>query len=90
MIFSSSKAQEIYERIRTFGKINYWIGLAEKNYMTGSALGSLAPQWNYDNFGLREELKRQLESFVNDAEGKDWEEIAKWLFELATLAAATK
>jgi hypothetical protein len=90
MTFSSSKAQEIYGCIRNFGKINYWIGLAEKKYMIGSALGSLGPKWTYDDSGLREELKWQLGGFVQAAEDKDWEEIAKWLFELATLAAAAR
>jgi hypothetical protein len=90
MTFSSSKAKEIYRCIRNFGKINYWIGLAEKNYMAGSSQGGLGPKWTYDDSGLREELKRQLGSFVQSAEDRDWEEIAKWLFELATLATAAK
>lgn len=56
--------------------------------MTGRASSSPSPQWTHDNSGLCEELKRQLGSFVSDAGDRDWEEIAKWLFELATLAAA--
>jgi hypothetical protein len=86
MRFSTTKAQEIYERMKIRGKINYWIGLAEKNYMTEKDQYQPGPRWNYDCPGLREELKRQLASSVNDAEDKDWDEIAKWLFDLATLA----
>jgi len=86
MTFSSKKAQEIYERMKTRGKINYSIGLAEKNYMTESDQHQPGPKWNYDAPGLKEELKLQLASSVNDAEDKDWDEIAKWLFALATLA----
>jgi hypothetical protein len=86
MMFSSTKAKEIYARIRIRGKINYWIGLAGKNYMTERAQDQPGPKWNYDGPGLREELKRQLASSINDAEDKDWDEIAKWLFDLATLA----
>lgn len=85
-MFSSTKAKEIYARIRIRGKINYWIGLAGKNYMTERAQDQPGPKWNYDGPGLREELKRQLASSVNNAEDKDWDEIAKWLFDLETLA----
>jgi hypothetical protein len=86
MTFSSTKAKEIYEHMRIGGKINYSIGVAGKNYMTGKAQDQPGPKWNYDGPGLREELKRQLASSVYDAEDKDWDEIAKWLFDLATLA----
>jgi hypothetical protein len=85
MTFSSTKAQEIYERMKIRGKINYWIGLAEKNYMTERAKDQPGPIWNYDGPGLREELKRQLAGSLNDAEDKDWDEVAKWLFDMATL-----
>jgi hypothetical protein len=86
MKFSSTKAQEIYDRLKIRGKINYSIGLAGKNYMTERDQNQPGPKWNYDGPGLREELKRQLASSVNDAEDKDWDEIAKWLLDLATLA----
>jgi hypothetical protein len=86
MTFSSKKAQEIYERMKIRGKINYSIGLAEKTFMTESNPSQPGQKWNYDTLGLRAELKRQLASSVNDAEDKDWDEIAKWLFDLATLA----
>jgi hypothetical protein len=86
MTFSSAKAKEIYDRMRIGGKINYSIGRAEKNYMTEKAQDQPGPQWNYDGLGLREELKRQWGRSVNHAEDKDWDEIAKWLFDLATLA----
>jgi hypothetical protein len=88
MTFSSKKAQEIYEQIKIRGKINYSIGLAEKSYMAESDQHQPGPKWNYDAPGLREELKRQFAGSVNDANDKDWDEIAKWLFDLATLAAA--
>jgi hypothetical protein len=88
MTFSSTKAKEIYERMRIGGKKNYSIGLAGKNYMTEKAQNQPGPKWDYDGPGLRGELKRQLASSVsvNDAEDKDWDEIAKWLFDLASLA----
>ena len=86
MTFSSTKAQEIYERMKIRGKINYSVGLAGKNYMTERDQYQPGPKWNHDGPGLREELKRQSASSVNDAEDKDWDEIAKWLFDLATLA----
>jgi hypothetical protein len=88
MIFSSKKAQEIYEQMKTRGKINYSIGLAEKNYMTERDQSQPGPKWNYDAPGLREEMKRQLAGSVNDAENRDWDEITRWLFDLATLATA--
>ena len=90
MKFSSSRAQNIYSSIRNRGKINYWIGLAEKSYMTKSSEGSTGSKWAYDGSGLREELKRQLLSSVHEAEDKDWDEVVNWLFGLATLATATK
>jgi hypothetical protein len=86
MRFSSTKAQEIYERMRIGGKINYSVGLSGKRFMTEKAQDQPGPQWTSDGPGLREELKRQFASSVNDAEDKDWDEIAKWLFDLATLA----
>ena len=86
MRFSSTKAQEIYENMKIGGKLNFSIGLAGKHYMTEKAQDQPGPKWNYDGPGLREELKRRLARSVNDAEDKDWDEIAKWLFDLATLA----
>jgi hypothetical protein len=85
MRFSSMKAQKIYETMRRDGRINYAIGLG-KTYMSRKTPDQPGPRWDYDGPGLREELKRQLASSVNDAEDKDWDEIAKWLFDLATLA----
>jgi len=88
MTFSSKNAQEIYEQMKIRGKLNYSIGLAEKNYMTERDQSQPGPKWNYDASGLREELKRQFAGSVNDAKDKDWDEITGWLFDLATLAAA--
>ena len=72
--------------MRIGGKINYSVGLAGKRFMTDKAQDQPGPKWNYDGPGLREELKRQLASSVKDAGDPDWDEIAKWLFDLATLA----
>jgi hypothetical protein len=85
MRFSSMKAQKIYESMRRDGKLNFAIGLG-KTYMSERTQDQAGPKWNYDAPGLREELKLKLASSVNDAEDKDWDEIAKWLFDLATLA----
>jgi hypothetical protein len=85
MRFSSMKAQEIYESLRREGKINYAISLGNR-YMSEKTQYQPGPKWSYDSPGLREELKRRWESSVNNAEDKDWDEIAKWVFDLATLA----
>ena len=85
MRFSSMKAQKIYEIMRRDGRINYAIGLG-KTYIRGKTQDQAGPGWDYDGPGLREELKRQLANSVSNAEDKDWDEIAKWLFDLATLA----
>ena len=86
MKFSSPKAREIHERLRFLGKINSSIALAEKNYMSANTQAQSGQKWSYDGPGLRDELKRELASSIQHAEDKDWDEIAKWLFDLATLA----
>jgi hypothetical protein len=75
----SVKAQEIHDCI--VGD-NHWVRVA-KRYIRHKRQYQPGPPYTLDIAGLRERLKAELPGVVPDAGDHDWDEIAKWLFELA-------
>jgi hypothetical protein len=74
----SSKAREIHDHIVRSGKADYWIGLARS---LAERKGQHQPGKPYarDVPVLKDKLKAELSSAVNDVNDNHWEEIAHWL-----------
>jgi hypothetical protein len=74
----SSKAQEIHDHIVSSGKADYWISVASSQVVRK---GQYQPGRPYarDVPALKDKLKAELSSAVNDASDNHWEEIAHWL-----------
>jgi hypothetical protein len=74
----SSKAREIHDHIVSSGKADYWIAAARSLVEGKGAFQSRRP-YARDVPTLKDKLKAELSSAVNDAHDNHWEEIAHWL-----------
>src|SRR5260370_23056299 len=74
----TSKAREIHDYIVSSGKADYWIGVARSlvqrkgQYQPGKPYARDVP-------ALKDKLKAELSTAVNDGNASHWEEIAHWL-----------
>jgi hypothetical protein len=74
----SSKAREIHDHIISSGKADYWIGVA-RSLVQRKGQQQPGKPYTRDVPALKDKLKAELSSVVNDVNDNHWEEIAHWL-----------
>ena len=74
----SSKAREIHDHIVSSGKADYWIGIA-RSLVARKGQHQPGKPYTRDVPALKDKLKAELSSVVNDVNDNHWEEIAHWL-----------